>query len=70
MSLVLLNMAGGNFVDDLRILEGDEGFTKLLRRVEQRAPVQRAPVDGSALAQGRKKGSALATGGLSLPESV
>jgi hypothetical protein len=33
--LVLLNVAGGNFVDDLRILEGDEGFAKLLRRVEQ-----------------------------------
>ena len=35
MPLVLLNVAGGNFVDDLRILEGDEGFAKLLRRVEQ-----------------------------------
>jgi hypothetical protein len=34
MPLVLLNVAGGNFVDDLRILEGDEGFVKLLRRVE------------------------------------
>lgn len=34
MSLVLLNIAGGNSVDDLRILEGDEGFVKVLRRVE------------------------------------
>lgn len=34
MSLVLLNVAGGNSVDDLRILAGDEGFAKILRRVE------------------------------------
>jgi len=34
MSLVLLNIAGGECVDDLRILEGDEGFARLLRRVE------------------------------------
>ncbi len=34
MSLVLLNVAGGNCVDDLRILEGDDGFTRVLRRVE------------------------------------
>jgi hypothetical protein len=34
MSLVLLNVAGGDCVDDLRILEKDEGFTWVLRRVE------------------------------------
>ena len=34
LPLVLLNVAGGNSVDDLRILEGDEGFVKVLRRVE------------------------------------
>jgi len=34
LSLVLLNVAGGNSVDDLRILESDEGFVKVLRRVE------------------------------------
>ena len=34
MPLVLLNVAGGNSVDDLKILEGDEGFAKVLRRVE------------------------------------
>ena len=32
--LVLLNVAGGDGVGDLRILEGDEGFVKVLRRVE------------------------------------
>tara|TARA_B100000315_G_C14545055_1_gene572811 strand:- start:204 stop:1730 length:1527 start_codon:yes stop_codon:yes gene_type:complete len=33
-SLVLLNLAGGDAVDDLRILEKDEGFCRVLRRVE------------------------------------
>jgi hypothetical protein len=33
MSLVLLNIAGGDSVDDLRILEKDEGLAKLLRRI-------------------------------------
>ena len=34
MPLVLLNVVGGDCVDDLRILEADEGFVKVLRRVE------------------------------------
>ncbi|MDO8567583.1 MAG: IS1380 family transposase [Dehalococcoidales bacterium] len=34
MSLVLLNIAGGDCVDDLRILEKDDGFARVLRRVE------------------------------------
>ena len=34
MPLVLLNLAGGDSVDDLRKLEGDEGFVQVLRRVE------------------------------------
>jgi hypothetical protein len=33
MSLVLLNIAGGDCVDDLRILESDEGLVRVLRRV-------------------------------------
>jgi len=33
-SLILLNLAGGDCVEDLRKLEGDEGFCKVLRRVE------------------------------------
>ena len=32
-SLVLLNLAGGDCVDDLRILEADDGFCRLLNRV-------------------------------------
>jgi len=34
LPLVLLNVAGGNSVDDLQILERDEGFAKVLRRIE------------------------------------
>jgi len=34
MPLVLLNVAGGDCVDDLRILEADEGFVKVVRRAE------------------------------------
>jgi len=34
MSLVLLNLAGGDCVNDLRVLEGEEGFARVLRRVE------------------------------------
>lgn len=36
LSLMLLNLAGGDCVDDLERLEADEGFTRLLRRVEDR----------------------------------
>lgn len=34
MSLLLLNVAGGDCVDDLRALEADDGFARLMRRVE------------------------------------
>ena len=33
-SLILLNLAGGDCVDDLRILEADEGFCRILNRIE------------------------------------
>jgi hypothetical protein len=33
MSLILLNIAGGDCVDDLRILEKDEGLVKILQRI-------------------------------------
>ena len=32
MSLILLNLAGGDCVEDVRMLESDEGFCKVLRR--------------------------------------
>ncbi len=34
LSLILLNLAGGECIDDLRILEADEGFCRILRRIE------------------------------------
>jgi len=34
LSLVLMNLAGGDCVEDLRRLEGDEGFCQVLRRIE------------------------------------
>jgi Transposase DDE domain group 1 len=34
LSLILLNLAGGDCVDDLRILEADEGFCRVLNRIE------------------------------------
>jgi hypothetical protein len=34
VALVLLNVAGGDCVDDLRVIEGDEGFCRLLRGLE------------------------------------
>lgn len=33
LSLLFLNLAGGDCVDDLRVLESDDGFCKLLNRV-------------------------------------
>ena len=41
MSLIMLNLAGGDCVDDLRKLEGDSGFCKVLRRIEQRGMKRR-----------------------------
>ncbi len=35
MSLVLLNLAGGDSVDDINKLEGDEGFCRIMRKVEE-----------------------------------
>ncbi|MCA1961195.1 MAG: hypothetical protein LDL33_10400 [Desulfomonile sp.] len=34
MALVLLNLVGGDCVDDVRLLEGGEGFCRLYREVE------------------------------------
>jgi hypothetical protein len=34
MSLILLNLAGGDCVDDLSIFQGDPGFSEVMRRVE------------------------------------
>lgn len=34
MSLILLNLAGGDCVEDIRVLERDEGFCRVLRRTQ------------------------------------
>ena len=34
LSLVLLNLAGGSSVEDLKILEADKGFCEILRKAE------------------------------------
>ena len=34
LSLILLNLSGGDCVDDLKILEADEGFCEILRKSE------------------------------------
>ena len=34
ISLVLLNLAGGDYVDDLKVIEKDEGFCEILRKAE------------------------------------
>jgi len=36
MSLILLNLAGGTGVEDLRLLEGDEGLCRVLDRIKTR----------------------------------
>jgi hypothetical protein len=41
LSLMLLNLAGGDSVDDIRVLEKDEGFCKVLRRIELKGPTRR-----------------------------
>jgi len=35
LSLIMMNLAGGDCVEDLRKLEGDTGFCEVLRRLEQ-----------------------------------
>jgi hypothetical protein len=45
LSLVLLNLAGGDCVDDVKILEADDGFCEVLKKVEMhdlRRKVRRA----------------------------
>ena len=41
MSLILLNLAGGDCVDDLSLLHGDPGFAELMYRVETHGMARR-----------------------------
>jgi hypothetical protein len=42
MSLIMLNLAGGNRVDDLQRLKSDAGFCRILRRIGQKGMKRRA----------------------------
>ena len=42
MPLVLLNLAGGDSVDDIKILDKDEGFCKVLSRIETKGLIRPA----------------------------
>ena len=53
MALILLNLAGGESVDDLRVLEADEGFCSILRRIELGRPSEKAETGNrETMAQG------------------
>lgn len=41
LSLIMLNLAGGDCVDDLEKLGGDDGFCRILRRIEQKGMKRR-----------------------------
>ena len=41
LSLIMLNLAGGDCVEDLQKLECDDGFCKVLRRIEQKGMKRR-----------------------------
>jgi hypothetical protein len=56
LSLMLLNLAGGTCVEDMRRLEGDEGCCRVLRRVEQKGMKRR----GAVLLAARERIQALA----------
>ena len=51
----MVNLAGGDCVEDLRKVEKDEGFCRILRRVGQQGMKRRERREhGSSLAQGAK----------------
>lgn len=41
LSLILLNIAGGDCVEDLKVIEKDAGFCKVMRRAEQKGMTRR-----------------------------
>jgi hypothetical protein len=56
VSLMLLNLAGGDCIDDIRILEKDEGFCKVLGRVERKGlPRQQRRALGRRWRRGRHR---------------
>jgi hypothetical protein len=63
MALVLLNLSGGDCVEDLRGREGDEGFARVLKRVETHGL---ARSERRAVARRAAPLSALTLGGVSV----
>ncbi|GEM_PF-1856711 len=65
LSLVLLNVAGGDSVDDLRKLEKDEGFCRVRMRTDLALAAPTRTTGGrTALAEGEEAGGALAVCGV------
>jgi len=36
LSLVLLNLAGGDCVEDIKVIEADDGFCEVFKKAEKR----------------------------------
>jgi hypothetical protein len=70
-SLVLLNLAGGDAVEDLRILENDVGFVEILGQVETYGlPRRERRALGRRWRKERRRGGTLTVSGVSLPGGV
>jgi len=66
MSLIMLNLAGGDCVEDLSILEADEGFSRVLRRVELHDLSRKERRKRETLAKGEAPHCSLSHGSVSL----
>ena len=72
VALIVLNLAGGDGLEDLERLEQDAGFVQVMREVERRLlPARRPPSAADALAQASaaRRAVALGDGGLAGPVS-
>ena len=48
MALILLNLAGGDCVSDLRVLAGDDGFCRILKGIERQGSFSQGAQSSSA----------------------
>ncbi len=69
VALIVLNLAGGDGLEDLERLEQDAGFVQVMREVERRLLPRRPPGAADALAQASaaRRAVALGDGGLAGP---
>ena len=71
LSLMLLNLAGGDCVDDIKILEKDEGFCKILGRVETKGLRRKAKAcDGEAMEKRASPFCSFSVGAIPVSESL